>query len=154
MNKLIRGDCLEKLKEIENGLIDMILTDPPYEISNSGGGMLSRDNRELNEVHHWPSDVRVKTYALIEPYVQRDLKFKKNGRSYSPPRYATKTIKRVEISTRRFDENNIEPFEGKTLKDLADNVKKYLSDLVEELNTPLHVCKHCEGSGHVLKKQK
>jgi hypothetical protein len=25
---------------------------------------------------------------------------------------------------------------------------------VEELNTPLHVCKHCEGSGHVLKKQK
>lgn len=30
MIKLIHGDCLEKMKEIESGSIDMILTDPPY----------------------------------------------------------------------------------------------------------------------------
>lgn len=30
MIKLIKGDCLEKMKEIENGSVDLILTDPPY----------------------------------------------------------------------------------------------------------------------------
>ena len=28
--KLILGDCLERMKEIESGTVDMILTDPPY----------------------------------------------------------------------------------------------------------------------------
>lgn len=28
--KLIRGDCLEEMKNIESGSIDLILTDPPY----------------------------------------------------------------------------------------------------------------------------
>ena len=30
MIKLIKGDCLEKMKEIESGSVDMVLTDPPY----------------------------------------------------------------------------------------------------------------------------
>lgn len=30
MIKLIQGDCLEKMKDIPDGSIDMILTDPPY----------------------------------------------------------------------------------------------------------------------------
>ena len=30
MIKLIKGDCLEKMKEIESGSIDAIITDPPY----------------------------------------------------------------------------------------------------------------------------
>jgi len=30
MINLIQGDCLERMKEIESGSIDMILTDPPY----------------------------------------------------------------------------------------------------------------------------
>ena len=29
MIKLIHGDCLEKMKDIEDGSIDLILTDPP-----------------------------------------------------------------------------------------------------------------------------
>jgi site-specific DNA-methyltransferase (adenine-specific) len=41
------GDCLERMKEIESGSVDMVLTDPPYEISNSGGGMMDRDNRDF-----------------------------------------------------------------------------------------------------------
>jgi len=28
--KLLQGDCLERMKEIESGSVDMILTDPPY----------------------------------------------------------------------------------------------------------------------------
>jgi site-specific DNA-methyltransferase (adenine-specific) len=30
MIKLIQGDCLEKMRDIESGSVDMILTDPPY----------------------------------------------------------------------------------------------------------------------------
>ena len=30
LSRLILGDCLEKLQEIEAGSVDMILTDPPY----------------------------------------------------------------------------------------------------------------------------
>lgn len=36
MNKLIHGDCLEKLKELEPNSIDTIITDPPYGISFMG----------------------------------------------------------------------------------------------------------------------
>lgn len=30
MIKLLQGDCLERMKEIEAGSVDMVLTDPPY----------------------------------------------------------------------------------------------------------------------------
>ena len=30
MINLIQGDCLERLKEIPDGSVDMILTEPPY----------------------------------------------------------------------------------------------------------------------------
>ena len=52
--RLMFGDCLERMKEIPNGSIDMVLTDPPYELSSSkGGGMMGKGGRlfmeELNE---------------------------------------------------------------------------------------------------------
>ena len=28
--KLMYGDCLERMKEIPSGSVDMVLTDPPY----------------------------------------------------------------------------------------------------------------------------
>jgi len=31
---LMKGDCLERMKEIESGSVDMILTDPPYNITS------------------------------------------------------------------------------------------------------------------------
>ena len=31
--KLIQGDCLEKMKDIPDGSVDMVLTDPPYNIA-------------------------------------------------------------------------------------------------------------------------
>ena len=32
--KLLHGDCLERMKEIPNGSVDLILTDPPYGTTN------------------------------------------------------------------------------------------------------------------------
>jgi len=34
MNKVLHGDCLELMKDIPDKSIDLILTDPPYEIKN------------------------------------------------------------------------------------------------------------------------
>lgn len=36
MNKIIQGDCLEKLKELEDNSVDSIVTDPPYELGFMG----------------------------------------------------------------------------------------------------------------------
>ena len=35
--KLMQGDCLERMKEIAAGSVDMVLTDPPYGISYKSG---------------------------------------------------------------------------------------------------------------------
>lgn len=49
MIKLIHGDCLEKTTNLINDdvKIDVIVTDPPYEISNSGGGMMADPGRKF-----------------------------------------------------------------------------------------------------------
>lgn len=50
MIELMQGDCLERMKEIESGSVDMILTDPPYELSKSkGGGMMGKQGRKFME---------------------------------------------------------------------------------------------------------
>lgn len=42
MMQLYHGDCLEELKRVENGSVDMVLTDPPY----SSGGLFAGDRRQ------------------------------------------------------------------------------------------------------------
>jgi len=37
--KLMQGDCLERMKEIPDGSVDMVLTDPPYDEYTSHGGI-------------------------------------------------------------------------------------------------------------------
>ncbi|AKA61251.1 adenine-specific DNA methyltransferase [Pseudoalteromonas phage H103] len=50
MINLMQGDCLERMKEIPSGSVDMILTDPPYELSKSkGGGMMGKGGRKFME---------------------------------------------------------------------------------------------------------
>jgi site-specific DNA-methyltransferase (adenine-specific) len=47
---LMQGDCLERMKEIPDGSVDMVLTDPPYILSKSkGGGMMGKDGRKFME---------------------------------------------------------------------------------------------------------
>ncbi len=47
---LMQGDCLERMKEIPDGSVDMVLTDPPYILSTSkGGGMMGKDGRTFME---------------------------------------------------------------------------------------------------------
>lgn len=61
MIKLIQGDCLEKMKEIESGSVDMILTDPPYGMDfqsnyrNEKYGKIKND-KELSWLDAWSDE--------------------------------------------------------------------------------------------------
>lgn len=37
-----QGNCLELMKEIPDESIDLVITDPPYEINTSGGGCTNK----------------------------------------------------------------------------------------------------------------
>lgn len=41
---LMHGDCLELLKEIQTGSVDMILTDPPYYVGMTSNGQKATFN--------------------------------------------------------------------------------------------------------------
>ena len=57
MNKIIQGDCLEKLKELPDNSVDSIVTDPPYELGFMGK---SWDNTGIaNNVELWKECLRV-----------------------------------------------------------------------------------------------
>ena len=45
LNRIYQGDCLELLKRLEGGSVDLILTDPPYNISKLND---NRDRSKLN----------------------------------------------------------------------------------------------------------
>jgi len=52
---LMQGDCLERMKEIPDGSIDMVLTDPPYKVTSRGGhtnagGMMLDDEMRKGKV--------------------------------------------------------------------------------------------------------
>lgn len=38
MNNIKCGDCLELIKELPDKSVDLIVTDPPYDISATNGG--------------------------------------------------------------------------------------------------------------------
>lgn len=44
MIKLLHGDCMELLKNIPDKSIDLVVTDPPYNFGNKGGGFYSKNN--------------------------------------------------------------------------------------------------------------
>lgn len=55
MNKIIQGDCLEKLKDLEKNSIDLICTDPPY-----GYSFMGKDwDKAVPSVEIWKECLRV-----------------------------------------------------------------------------------------------
>lgn len=44
--KLYQGDCLEVMKEIEDGSVDLVVTDPPYEIATTGAGIYKQADKQ------------------------------------------------------------------------------------------------------------
>lgn len=60
MYKLYNKDCLEVMKNMEDNIVDLVITDPPYEISTSGAGIYKQKDKkyvkELNEMKDGFSD--------------------------------------------------------------------------------------------------
>jgi site-specific DNA-methyltransferase (adenine-specific) len=43
-NQIVQGNALEVLKDIPDGIVDMVFTDPPYKVSQTYGGGVDADN--------------------------------------------------------------------------------------------------------------
>ena len=43
INKIIQGDCLEVMKQMPDKCVDLVLTDPPYGISQKSGGFRGKE---------------------------------------------------------------------------------------------------------------
>lgn len=44
--ELYQGDCLEVMKNIPDGSVDLVVTDPPYEITTTGAGMYKQADKQ------------------------------------------------------------------------------------------------------------
>ena len=44
--KLYQGDCLEAMKNIEDGSVDLVVTDPPYEIATTDAGIYKQADKQ------------------------------------------------------------------------------------------------------------
>ncbi len=51
LDRIYNEDCLEGMKRIADGAVDCIVTDPPYELENQGGGFWSKN--EDPTVNHY-----------------------------------------------------------------------------------------------------
>lgn len=45
MNHIIHGDCIKELKALRANSVDLVCTDPPYEIATSGGGIYKQADK-------------------------------------------------------------------------------------------------------------
>lgn len=63
--KLMHGDCLERMKEIKSGSVDMVLTDPPYNIARKNN--FQTMGRAGIDFGDWDKDADLFSY-IIECY--------------------------------------------------------------------------------------
>ncbi len=70
--KLLNGDCFSLMEEIEDGTIDLVLTDPPYEIETGGGG-IGKNREYMNELNFIKEGIDVEKLLEVISY-----KFKKD----------------------------------------------------------------------------
>lgn len=102
----------------------------------------------------------VKRIVTIKPVAFKTEIHTPRGNSYKPPRFkdATKTTKEVDVfemthALERYKGYTpIAELKGDNLQDLFNNLKAYLEDLMQHINSPLEECKHCNGTGHIWKE--
>lgn len=77
MTELILGDCFEKLREIPEGSVELIMCDPPYDISkNVGGGIAKHSCNQLvsNLKEHGIADgYDIESFSEIVKYLQTNI---------------------------------------------------------------------------------
>jgi len=72
INKVINGDCLEVMKDIPDKSVDLVVTDPPYNMDYSGRGKVNKfegfNNDKLDEEEHseWFSKILSEFYRVLK----------------------------------------------------------------------------------------
>ena len=67
MKKIVKGNSIDLLKDLDNNSIDLICTDPPYKITSRGssgnaGGMMSTELSKKGKIFN-DNDIEIKDYA-------------------------------------------------------------------------------------------
>ena len=107
VNRIIRGECPDALKEIPNDVIDLIITSPPYANKRRGNYKGVSSNRYVG----WFLPITEELYRILKPTGSFILNIKENCRSGERETYvlelilALKKLPPVEI--------NLEPFVAK-----------------------------------------
>lgn len=92
----------------------------------------------------------------VKAFTTTHEKKKANGRSYASPRISTrhhdkKEVLCFEMAPKAYQKYPvIAQFQGENLRDLAENVKLYLEELMTHINAPLEECQHCGGVGMIM----
>ena len=66
---IYRGDCLDYIKSVPGSSVDLILTDPPYNIAKYSTGNINLPNRSAvnNDLGEW--DLReINPFAFVEEF--------------------------------------------------------------------------------------
>lgn len=106
----------------------------------------------------------VNKQVVVKPYKVKREKLTRNGNSYRPPRFThethnTKSVRVFEMTWQGAGNGEVGGYgeytcipeiHGRNLQELADNLKRYLDELVDVINTPVAECPHCNGTGHVV----
>ena len=65
INQILHGDCLEWLREIPDGSIDFVFTDPPYNLGKKYAGYL--DDLEIKEYFNWCDQWIAELARVLKP---------------------------------------------------------------------------------------
>jgi len=97
--KLILGDCLEKMQDIEDGSVDLVFTSPPYNLGNSHHTGKKRhkaydDNLPEKEYQNWQIQVLRECHRILKDKGSLIYNHKnriKNGVQITPYEWLLKT---------------------------------------------------------------
>lgn len=103
----------------------------------------------------------VKKKIGIKPWIRITEEKKSNGKSYAKPKITKTKVESKMLEVFEMTDSDhkygghtvIKGFEGESLTDLAENVKLYLDELMEVINSEVHECAPCEGTGHIINKR-
>lgn len=70
--KLFNGDCMEKLNEIPDNSIDLLLTDPPYNISRDNNFDTMNGDRQGMDFGEWDKDFDLTSYISLLPRILKE----------------------------------------------------------------------------------
>jgi len=94
----------------------------------------------------------------VKPWVNRREILTSRGKSYRPLKFTSSNVEYKKIKV--FEMTNskdkyqgysvIDGFKGDNLKNLIDNIKLFLDELLEFINQEVSECEHCKGTGHLV----